>query len=117
MRRDKQPVLVIQIKHILLTHPIAGKETNMIWNLGSLVVLGGIAGWLGSIVLGRNKEMGCWANIGIGILGAIIVGLVMSLIFPSAPDIGGVNLYSIVLGTLGAVLLLLVTGWYRGRAE
>ena len=89
----------------------------MIWNLGSLVVIGAIAGWLASIVLGRNKEMGCWANIGIGILGAIIVGLVMSLIFPSAPDIGGVNLYSIVLGTLGAVLLLLVTGWYRGRAE
>lgn len=88
----------------------------MIWNLGSLVVLGAIAGWLGSIVLGRNKEMGCWANIGIGILGALIAGLVMSLIFPSAPDIGGVNLYSIVLGTLGAVLLLLVTGWFRGRS-
>jgi len=92
----------------------------MVWNLGSLIVVGGIAGWLASIVLGRNKEMGCWANIGIGILGALIMGLVMIIFFPpppSAPDIGGVNLYSIILGTLGAVLLLLVTGWYRGRAE
>ena len=89
----------------------------MVWNLGSLIVLGAIAGWLGSIVLGRNKEMGCWANIGIGILGAVIAGLVMSLIFPSAPDIGGVNLYSIILGTVGAVLLLFVSGCYRGRAE
>lgn len=92
----------------------------MVWNLGSLIVVDGIAGWLASIVLGRNKEMGCWANIGIGILGAFIMGLVMIIFFPpppSAPDIGGVNLYSIILGTLGAVLLLLVTGWYRGRAE
>jgi len=89
----------------------------MVWNLGSLIVVGGIAGWLASIVLGRNKEMGCWANIGIGILGALIAGLVMGFIFPSAPDIGGVNLYSIALGALGAVLLLLVTGWFRGRAE
>lgn len=87
----------------------------MIWNLGSLIVLGAIAGWLASIILGRNKEMGCWANIGIGILGALIAGLVMSLIFPSAPGVGGVNLYSIVLGVIGAVLLLLITGWYRGR--
>jgi len=87
----------------------------MIWNLGSLIVLGAIVGWLASIILGRNKEMGCWANIGIGILGALIAGLVMSLIFPSAPDVGGINLYSIVLGVIGAVLLLLITGWYRGR--
>jgi uncharacterized membrane protein YeaQ/YmgE (transglycosylase-associated protein family) len=87
----------------------------MIWNLGSLIVLGAIVGWLASIILGRNKEMGCWANIGIGILGALIAGLVMSLIFPSGPDVGGVNLYSIVLGVIGAVLLLLITGWYRGR--
>ena len=87
----------------------------MIWNLGSLIVLGAIVGWLASIILGRNKEMGCWANIGIGILGAIVAGLVMSLIFPGAPDVGGVNLYSIVLGVIGAVLLLLITGWYRGR--
>ena len=87
----------------------------MIWNLGSLIVLGAIVGWLASIILGRNKEMGCWANIGIGILGALIAGLVMSLIFPSAPDVGGVNLYSIVLGVIGAVILLLITGWYRGR--
>jgi uncharacterized membrane protein YeaQ/YmgE (transglycosylase-associated protein family) len=87
----------------------------MIWNLGSLIVLGAVVGWLASIILGRNKEMGCWANIGIGILGALIAGLVMSLIFPSASDVGGVNLYSIVLGVIGAVLLLLITGWYRGR--
>ena len=87
----------------------------MIWNLGSLIVLGAVVGWLASIILGRNKEMGCWANIGIGILGALIAGLVMSLILPSAPDVGGVNLYSIVLGVIGAVLLLLITGWYRGR--
>lgn len=87
----------------------------MVWNLGSLIILGAIVGWLASIILGRNKEMGCWANIGIGILGAIIAGLVMSLIFPSAPDVGGINLYSIVLGVIGSVLLLLITGWYRGR--
>ena len=47
----------------------------MVWNLGSLIVVGGIAGWLASIVLGRNKEMGCWANIGIGILGASLLVL------------------------------------------
>ena len=33
------------------------------------VVLGAIAGWLASIVTGRNRQMGCIANIVAGIIG------------------------------------------------
>lgn len=87
----------------------------MLWSIISLLVLGAIVGWLASIIVGRNRAMGRWANIAIGILGALIAGLIMGLLFPSAPDVSGINLYSIVLGVLGAVLLLLITGWFRGR--
>jgi uncharacterized membrane protein YeaQ/YmgE (transglycosylase-associated protein family) len=88
----------------------------MLWDLVVLLAFGAIVGWLASIVVGRNKEMGCLANIVIGVLGALVAGLIMGLLFPAAPDIGGINLYSIVLGAAGAVLLLLVTGWFRGRS-
>ena len=88
----------------------------MLGNLVVLLVFGAIVGWLASIVVGRNKEMGCLANIVIGVLGALVAGFIMGLLFPEAPDIRGINLYSIVLGGAGAVLLLLVTGWYRERS-
>ena len=88
----------------------------MLGNLVVLLVFGAIVGWLASIVVGRNKEMGCLANIVIGVLGALIAGLIIGLLFPEAPEVRGINLYSIVLGVAGAVLLLLVTGWFRGKS-
>jgi uncharacterized membrane protein YeaQ/YmgE (transglycosylase-associated protein family) len=68
------------------------------------------------MVVGRNKEMGGLANSLIGILGALVAGWIVGLLFPSAPEVSGINLYSIVLGVVGAVLLLLVTGWFRERS-
>ena len=36
------------------------------------IVLGGLAGWLASIITGWNDRMGCIANIVVGIVGALI---------------------------------------------
>ena len=38
----------------------------------SWVVLGGLAGWVASMVMGTNAKMGAMANIVVGILGSII---------------------------------------------
>ena len=90
----------------------------MVWNLVVLLVFGAIAGWLASVFLGRNKRMGCLSNTVIGILGSLLAGWIMRMLFPAAPEISpGINLYSILLGAAGAVLLLLVTGWYKGRSR
>ena len=34
------------------------------------IVLGALAGWVASIIMGRNSSMGLIANIGVGIVGA-----------------------------------------------
>jgi uncharacterized membrane protein YeaQ/YmgE (transglycosylase-associated protein family) len=44
------------------------------------VVLGGIAGWIASMITGRNDQMGCITNILAGIVGAIVGGWLYSLI-------------------------------------
>ncbi|RKH44879.1 GlsB/YeaQ/YmgE family stress response membrane protein [Corallococcus sicarius] len=70
----------------------------------SWLVLGGIAGWLASIIKGTNARMGMLANIVAGIVGAMLGGWVFS--FFGGRGVTGFNLYSLLVATVGAVLLL-----------
>ncbi|RKG61434.1 GlsB/YeaQ/YmgE family stress response membrane protein [Corallococcus sp. CA054B] len=70
----------------------------------SWLVLGGIAGWLASIIKGTNARMGMFANIFAGIVGAMLGGWVFS--FFGGSGVTGFNLYSLVVATVGAVILL-----------
>ena len=51
-------------------------------NLGfcSWILFGALAGWLASIITGRNNRQGCIMNIIVGIVGAFIGGAVYGLI-------------------------------------
>ena len=82
-------------------------------NMIAWIFFGAIAGWIASIVTGRNAQMGACANIIVGIVGALIGGFVMQAF--GAQGITGFNLQSMFVAILGAVALLLVTGLF-GRA-
>jgi uncharacterized membrane protein YeaQ/YmgE (transglycosylase-associated protein family) len=85
----------------------------MLWDLIVLVIFGAIVGWIASILMGRSRKMGCGANVVVGILGSIIGGLIVRFFFPHAPVVGRFNLYSMAVGVLGAMVLLVVTGWFK----
>ncbi len=79
----------------------------------SWIVFGALAGWVASLLTGRNSRMGCLANIVVGVLGALIGGFIMNLIVGDGSmnfDIG-----SFIVAVAGAVVLLLVTGWFMRR--
>jgi uncharacterized membrane protein YeaQ/YmgE (transglycosylase-associated protein family) len=77
------------------------------------IILGGVAGWIASILTGRNKRMGCLANIIVGVVGALIGGFVVG--FLGGAGITGFNLPSLVVAVLGAVILLAITGMWSRR--
>ncbi len=79
------------------------------------IVLGGLAGWLASIITGRNDRMGCIANIIVGIIGAFIGGWLVSLI--GGTGVTGFNLASFVVAVVGAVVLLVIVGFIRRLAS
>ena len=75
------------------------------------ILFGAIAGWVASIIMGRNAEMGAIANIIVGVVGAVIGGFLMSAF--GAAGVTGFNLYSMMVAVLGAVVLLFVVGLFR----
>ncbi|GEL73927.1 MULTISPECIES: GlsB/YeaQ/YmgE family stress response membrane protein [Myxococcus] len=70
------------------------------------LVLGGIAGWLASIIKGTNARMGMFANIATGIVGAMIGGWVFSLM--GGTGVTGFNLWSLLVATVGSVILITI---------
>ena len=76
------------------------------------IVFGALAGWIASMIMHKNKQMGAIANIVVGIIGAFIGGYIMD--FFGAQGITGFNLQSLIVAVVGAVLLLYGIGLLRG---
>lgn len=72
------------------------------------IILGALAGWLASIITGRNQRMGCIANIVVGVVGAFIGGYLMALL--GGTGVTGFNIYSLLVAIVGAVVLLVIVG-------
>ena len=79
----------------------------MVMSLIIWVVVGAFAGWVASIIMKTDEQMGAVANIVVGIIGAFLGGWIVSL-FGSAPDTGELNIPSILTAILGAVVLLAI---------
>lgn len=72
----------------------------------SWIIVGGIAGWLASMITGDNQKMGVGSNILVGIVGGVIGGFVMNLV--GGTGMTGFNLWSLVVSFVGSVILLLI---------
>ena len=77
------------------------------------IIFGAIAGWIASIVMGKNSQMGAIANIIVGIIGAFLGGYIMQ--FFGAQGVTGFNLPSLLVAIVGAVVLLFIVGLLTGR--
>jgi len=75
------------------------------------LVIGGIVGWLASMVMGRDAQQGILLNIVVGIVGAFLAGLVYSggTINTSSP----LNVTSFLVSLVGAIVLLAIVNLVR----
>jgi uncharacterized membrane protein YeaQ/YmgE (transglycosylase-associated protein family) len=76
------------------------------------IIFGALAGWIASMVMGKNAQMGALANIVVGIVGALIGGFLMTNVF-GAQGVTGFNLTSLLVAVVGAVILLFLVGMVR----
>ena len=78
----------------------------------SWIVLGLIAGFIGSKIVNKTGQ-GMLLDIVLGIVGAVVGGYIFSLF--GADGITGVNIYSIVVAVIGAVVVLWIYHAVSGR--
>jgi uncharacterized membrane protein YeaQ/YmgE (transglycosylase-associated protein family) len=77
----------------------SGKETSL--DLIITIIVGGIIGWLASIVMKTNAQMGLLMNIIVGIVGSLIGFWLAGMLGIAA---GGVMRW--VVGVIGAMILI-----------
>lgn len=78
------------------------------------IILGGLAGWIASIITGKNAQMGLVANIVVGIIGAVIGGFLFGLL-GDQNAISGFNLWSLLVAVVGAVVLLWLVSMFQRK--
>ena len=81
------------------------------------LIIGGIIGWLASIVMKTDGQQGLFLNVVVGIVGAVLGGWVLSPLF----GVGTINqnnfsMPALLVSFLGAVILLAIVNLIRRGA-
>lgn len=78
------------------------------------LIVGGVVGWLASLVMRTDAQQGILLNIVVGIVGAFIAGLIIG--GGSIND--GITVYSFLASLVGAIILLAIVNLIRrGRVR
>ncbi|GAA1463321.1 GlsB/YeaQ/YmgE family stress response membrane protein [Williamsia maris] len=76
------------------------------------IIIGGIAGWLASKIMGIDAQMGVALNVVVGVIGAFLGGFLLSFAFDTASGGWG---FTFLTALIGAVLLLTIVKFVTTR--
>jgi uncharacterized membrane protein YeaQ/YmgE (transglycosylase-associated protein family) len=78
------------------------------------IILGGVLGWIASMIMRTDAQQGTLMNVIIGIVGAFVAGLVLTPFFGgSTINQNNFSMASMLVSLLGAVILLGVVNMFR----
>lgn len=82
------------------------------------LIVGGIAGWLASMVMNRDASMGIFWNIVVGCVGSVIGNALAGPVFGVAGSVQEFSIVGLVIAVVGAIVLLgIVNLIQRGRVR
>jgi uncharacterized membrane protein YeaQ/YmgE (transglycosylase-associated protein family) len=78
------------------------------------IIVGGLIGWIASIIMRTDAQQGLLLNIIVGIVGAFLAGLVLTPLFGVGTLAeGDFSLASLFISLLGAIILLAIVNLFR----
>jgi uncharacterized membrane protein YeaQ/YmgE (transglycosylase-associated protein family) len=88
-------------------------------NLIILLIVGGIIGWVASMIMRTDAQQGVLLNVVVGIVGALLAGFIITpLVGGASITDGALNITSILVSLLGAIVLLAIVNLVRrGRVR
>ena len=85
-------------------------------NLILILIVGGLIGWIASIVMRTNAQQGILLNVVVGIVGALLGGwLISPLVGAGTINSGDISLAGLLVSFLGAVVLLAIVNLFTRR--
>jgi len=88
--------------------------------MGILVwlIVGGVVGWLASIVMRTDAQQGVLLNVVVGIVGALLAGFIVSPLLGIGTINEGVSIATFLVSLVGAIILLAIVNLFRrGRVR
>jgi uncharacterized membrane protein YeaQ/YmgE (transglycosylase-associated protein family) len=83
-------------------------------NLIILLIVGGIIGWVASLIMRTDAQQGVFLNVVVGIVGALLAGFILTPLIGAAPiTSNALSVPSILVSLLGAVVLLAIVNLFR----
>ena len=79
------------------------------------LIVGGIAGWLASLVMNRDASMGIFWNIVVGIVGSLIGNAVAGPLLGISGSVEEFSLTGLIIAFVGAVILLGIVNMVQRR--
>ena len=78
------------------------------------LIVGGLIGWIASIIMHTNGQQGIILNIVVGIVGALLAGfLIAPLVGGSTINSGDFSLSGLLISLVGAIILLAIVNLFR----
>ena len=78
------------------------------------IILGGVLGWIASMIMRTDAQQGTLLNIIVGIIGAFLAGMFLSPLFGvSTINQNNFSIASLLVSLLGAVILLAIVNLFR----
>ena len=82
------------------------------------LVVGGLLGWVASMIMGTNDRQGLVLNVVVGIVGAALGGFLLApMLGTGTINQGDLSMSSLVVSLLGALILLAIVGFFRRRRK
>ncbi len=83
-------------------------------NIILIILIGGILGWLASLVMRTDAQQGVLLNIVVGVVGAVLAGFLVSPLIGEAPiTAGDFSIGSLLVSFVGALILLAIVNLVR----
>lgn len=84
-----------------------------LWEIITWVVIGGLAGWVASIITKTDAKQGLLGNIVAGVIGGVVGGFLIGLL--GGEGFTGFNVWSFIVALVGAVVVLAIWKAISGR--
>jgi uncharacterized membrane protein YeaQ/YmgE (transglycosylase-associated protein family) len=82
------------------------------------LIVGGVVGWLASLVMRTDGQQGILLNVVVGIVGAFLAGWLISPLVGVGTINSGISIGSVLVSLVGAVILLAIVNLFRrGRVR